>query len=228
MSTVNATAAGTAATAATTAANAATPAKTDAQVAQEASDRFLTLLVTQLKNQDPLNPLDNAQVTTQMAQISTVSGINKLNDTIGALAASMKAGEYLQAVGLVGHEVTVAGNRIELAEGKASYGMALATDAEAVSVTIKDAAGLVVRTVDLGAQKAGIRTFAWDGKDAAGKALAAGTYTIAVTATAAGAAVAADALTTAKVTGVAPTASGTVVSLGGIGNVTLADILQIH
>lgn len=166
------------------------PAPTAADVAQEASDRFLTLLVTQLRNQDPLNPLDNAQVTTQMAQISTVSGINKLNETIGALAASFAAGQYLQAVGLVGHEVTIAGDRVELADGKGAYGMALAGDADA--------------------------------------ALPDGQYTISITATAKGEAVAVDPLTIAQVTGVAPTAAGTVVTLGGIGNVALADILQIH
>ncbi len=204
------------------------PAPTAADVAQEASDRFLTLLVTQLRNQDPLNPLDNAQVTTQMAQISTVSGINKLNETIGALAASFAAGQYLQAVGLVGHEVTIAGDRVELADGKGAYGMALAGDADAVTVTIKDAAGLVVRTIDLGTQRTGIGRFAWDGRNDAGAALPDGQYTITITATAKGEAVAVDPLTIAQVTGVAPTAAGTVVTLGGIGNVALADILQIH
>jgi flagellar basal-body rod modification protein FlgD len=214
--------------AATTANAAASGGKSAANAAQEAADRFLTLLVTQLKNQDPLNPLDNAQVTTQLAQINTVSGINKLNETISSLAASFAAGQYLQAVGLVGHDVTVAGDKLELADGKAGYGMALAKDADAVTVTIKDAAGLVVRTIDLGAQKTGIRMFEWDGRTDAGAALPAGPYTMSVTATAKGEAVAADALTIAKVTGVAPTEAGTVVALGALGNVALADILQIH
>src|SRR5512134_2083155 len=75
-----------------------------ASASEEAADRFLTLLVTQLRNQDPLNPLDNAQVTTQLAQLSTVSGINKLNETVAALSASFAAGQYLQAVGLVGRD----------------------------------------------------------------------------------------------------------------------------
>lgn len=216
----------TAATAAATAT--AAPAKSSADAAAEASDRFLTLLVTQLRNQDPLNPLDNAQVTTQLAQISTVSGIDKLNATIGALATSFAAGQYLQAIGLVGHEVTLAGNRLALADGPASYGMALARDADAVTVSITDAAGVVVRTIDLGAQKTGIRTFTWDGKDAAGRALPQGTYTIAVTATQKGEAVDVDPLVLAKVTGVVPTASGTVLTLGSAGSVALADVLEIR
>jgi flagellar basal-body rod modification protein FlgD len=93
---------------------------------------------------------------------------------------------------------------------------------------VVDANGNVVRTIDLGAQKTGIRTFEWDGRTDAGAALPAGPYTMSVTATAKGEAVDVDALTIAKVTGVAPTDTGTVVTLGTIGNVALADILQIH
>jgi flagellar basal-body rod modification protein FlgD len=196
--------------------------------AKEASDRFLTLLVTQLRNQDPLNPMDNAQITTQLAQISTVSGINRLNDTVASLSASFAAGQYLQATALVGRDVVVAGNKLTLADGKAPYAMAIAKDADTVTVTVKDPAGVVVRTVELGAQKSGIRTFEWDGMDDAGKALAPGDYTMSVTATMKGETVATDALTIAKVTGVAPTAQGTILMLGSLGTVALSEILQIN
>ena len=70
--------------------------------AADSADRFLKLLVTQLKNQDPLNPMDNAQVTTQMAQINTVEGINKLNTTLSTMAMGFNAGQTLQAAGMVG------------------------------------------------------------------------------------------------------------------------------
>jgi len=199
-----------------------------AQAAKEAADRFLTLLVTQLRNQDPLNPLDNAQVTTQLAQISTVSGINQLNDTVASLAASFTAGQYLQAAGLVGHDVVVAGDKLHLEEDSATFGMAIAKDADAVQVTIKDAAGVVVRTLDLGPQKSGIRHFEWDGKNAAGAAMPPGDYRISVTATAKGEAVAVDPLTIATVTGIAPTAGGTMVTLGTLGTIALTDILEIN
>lgn len=199
-----------------------------ADAAKEASDRFLTLLVTQLRNQDPLNPLDNAQVTTQLAQISTVSGINKLNATVASLSAAFAAGQYLQATGLVGRDVVVAGNKLTLDEGKAPFAMAIAKDADTVTVTIKDPAGVVVRTLELGEQKSGIRSFVWDGKDAAGKALVAGDYTMSVGATSKGEAVAIDALTIAKVSGVAPSAQGTVLMLGSLGTVALSEILQVN
>src|SRR5215467_5754674 len=71
--------------------------------------RFLTLLVTQIQNQDPLNPMDNAQVTTQLAQLSTVSGIGQLNTTMQSLAASFSATQTLQSAALIGHNVMVAG-----------------------------------------------------------------------------------------------------------------------
>jgi flagellar basal-body rod modification protein FlgD len=221
-------AAATSAAAKTDGADAASNGTAAADAAKEAADRFLTLLVTQLRNQDPLNPLDNAQVTTQLAQISTVSGINQLNDTVGSLAASFAAGQYLQAAGLVGRDVVVAGDKVALAEGKATFGMAVASDADTVQVTIKNTAGVVVRVLDLGPQASGIHTLAWDGKDDGGATLADGEYRIGVSATAKGESVAVDPLTIASVTGVAPTAKGTMLTLGSLGTAALSDILQIN
>ena len=73
--------------------------------AEEAQDRFLTLLVTQMKNQDPLNPLDNAQVTSQLAQLSTVTGIDKLNGTLESMMGSYQSNQALQAANMIGHGV---------------------------------------------------------------------------------------------------------------------------
>src|SRR4051812_530763 len=78
----------------------------------ETEDRFLKLLVAQLKNQDPLNPMDNAQVTTQMAQIQTVSGIDKLNTTVQGLNGQFAQLQALSGASLVGHDVLIEGNRI--------------------------------------------------------------------------------------------------------------------
>ena len=72
-----------------------------ATTAKEASERFLTLLVTQLQNQDPMNPVDNAQMTSQMAQISTVSGIEKLNTTVEGLNTQFVQMQAMQAFGQV-------------------------------------------------------------------------------------------------------------------------------
>jgi len=199
-----------------------------AAAAKDASDRFLTLLVAQLQNQDPLNPLDNAQVTTQLAQISTVSGISQLNDTVAALGASMGISQYLQAANLVGHDVVLGGNDLTLADGKAQGGMQLSAAADHVTVAISDAAGNVVRTVDLGAQDAGTRFFDWDGKTDSGGAAPAGHYTFAVTATSAGKAVTFDTLMHATVEGIVSTPSGALLQLNNGNQIAFDAVKQIH
>jgi flagellar basal-body rod modification protein FlgD len=199
-----------------------------AAATRDAADRFLTLLVSQLKNQDPLNPLDNAQVTTQLAQISTVSGINALNDTMSALAAAFDAKQYLQAASLVGRDVVVEGDQLSLAEGAALGGAHLASDADAVTVTIADATGKTVRTLDLGKNAAGLVTFPWDGTDASGATLKDGTYTIKVAATADGKAVTTTPLVIAEVQSLVPNATGGRLNLAGGGQVDLASVLQIN
>ena len=84
-----------------------------ATTAKEASERFLKLLVTQLQNQDPMNPVDNAQMTSQMAQISTVSGIEKLNTTVAGLNSQFVQMQALQGASLVGRDVIVPGNQLD-------------------------------------------------------------------------------------------------------------------
>ncbi len=190
-------------------------------------DRFLTLLVAQLRNQDPLNPLDNAQVTTQMAQISTVSGIDRLNATLKSLAAAFAEAQSLQAAALIGREVLVPGDALELGTDGATGGFALAEAADAVTVTIRDAAGNVVQRVDLGAQDAGVHSLAWDGANDAGEPMAAGSYRFGVSASRSGASVPATALAAARVLGVARDAGGTQLELSGLGRRGYAEVKQI-
>ena len=147
---------------------------------QASSDRFLKLLVTQLQNQDPLNPMDNAQVTSQMAQISTVSGIDKLNATMGAFNGQMLQMQSLQGAALVGRAVTLEGTRLDIADGIGVGGFALGSAADAVQVEILDGAGRTVQTLQLGAAGEGRHGFAWD----AGNVAADAGYRFRVTATA--------------------------------------------
>jgi flagellar basal-body rod modification protein FlgD len=220
---------GTSGTTGATATSATTgSASSAATAAKDASDRFLTLLVAQLQNQDPLNPLDNAQVTTQLAQISTVSGINQLNDTVAALGASMGISQYLQAANLVGHDVVLGGNDIGLVEGKGHGGVQLSGDADHVTVAISDEAGNVVRTLDLGAQKGGTRFFDWDGKTDSGSAAPEGHYTFAVTATAAGKAVPFDTLMHGTVEGIVSTPGGALLQLDNGTQIAFDAVKQIH
>lgn len=151
----------------TTAVNGATGATDNAQTktaaaTTEASDRFLKLLVTQMQNQDPLNPLDNAEVTSQMAQISTVTGLQTLNQSVTALSSQFLQMQATQAAALVGHDVAIEGNTLRQIEGKADAGFELSAKADAVQVDIKDALGNVVDTLKLGPQDAGRHAIAWE------------------------------------------------------------------
>lgn len=135
---------------------------TSAKATSEASDRFLKLLVTQMQNQDPLNPMDNAQVTSQMAQINTVTGIEKLNSTMGTMSTSFSQMQMMQGVSLVGHDVLVEGNKLQLdADKNGVGGFELASGASNVTIEIKTSSGAVVDTLRLGAQTEGQHGFSW-------------------------------------------------------------------
>lgn len=190
-------------------------------------DRFLKLLVAQLKNQDPLNPMDNAQITSQMAQISTVSGIDKLNTTLQSLTGSMTATQPLQAAGLVGHQVMVAGSSLSLAAGGAAGGFDLAQAVDQLTVSITDASGQLIHKVELGPQKAGLQTFAWDGVADNGQAAANGTYNFSVSALAAGKKIDVQTMAIGRVDAVRPMADGMTLSLGGVGSAKIGDVKQI-
>ena len=144
-------------------------AKSGADV-EATSDRFLKLLVTQLQNQDPLNPMDNAQVTSQMAQISTVTGIDKLNSTMASFNGQMLQMQSLQGASLVGRAVTLEGNRLDIVDGTAVGGFDIASAADAVDIEILDGAGRTVDTLQLGAASAGRNGFVWDAGDVAADA----------------------------------------------------------
>ena len=196
--------------------------------AKDINDRFLKLLVAQMKNQDPLNPLDNAQVTTQMAQISTVTGIDNLSDTVAKLLDQFTGLQTLQAAQLNGHDVLVAGNRLQLAAGSTAMGAVdLPGDATSLSVEIRDANGLLVRTLDLGARTGGITRFNWDGLTDGGVATAAGNYTFTALAKAGSSEFAPATLMAGRVEGVRNEGGTVQLMLSGIGAVAYSDVKQI-
>jgi len=176
--------------------------------AADIQDRFLTLLVTQLRNQDPLSPMDNAQITTQLSQISTVSGIDKLNQTMAGLSAAMAASQsLLTSTAMIGRQVMAPGNGMTLANGAANGALELADGADKVLVRILGPAGNLVRELDLGARTAGLSSFAWDGRTANGAAAADGNYTFEV-----------EARRADKLIGAAPLLRGTVTAIGVAGS----------
>ncbi len=129
---------------------------------EEASaDRFLKLLVAQMQNQDPLSPMDNAQVTSQMAQINTVSGIEKLNTSVQGLSGQFMQMQALQGATLVGHDVVVPGDLLSVGSGLAQGGFELGSAADNVTVEVLAPSGKVLDTIDLGAQTSGLHSFGW-------------------------------------------------------------------
>lgn len=199
-----------------------------ASVAASSQDRFLKLLVTQLKNQDPLNPMDNAQMTSQMAQISTVSGIDRLNATLEALIASMTPNQTLQASSMIGHGVMAMGNGVTLTGGVGIGGFELTQPADNVKVSIYNQTGALVSSIDLGAQPAGISRWQWDGKDYAGAAMADGNYVFTVNASQAGGSVAATSYQFGVVNNVTQEANGAALGIGRLENIALSQVKQIY
>ena len=132
-----------------------------ATTAKEASERFLTLLVTQLQNQDPMNPVDNAQMTSQMAQISTVSGIEKLNTTVEKLNGQFVQMQAVQGAGLVGKDVLIPGDRMSVVDGVPQATFEIDSAASRVKVEVLSPAGRLVDTINLATTAAGRHDVAW-------------------------------------------------------------------
>ena len=131
---------------------------------------FLKLLTAQLKDQDPTKPVDNDQLVSQLAQLSTVDGINNLNKAVTAIAGKLDQNAVGPATGLIGRTVLVPGDTAaRLPDGTVAGGVDLPAAADDVSVTVKDMTGKALRVLDLGPQPTGLAFFTWDGLDASGK-----------------------------------------------------------
>ncbi|MBT9495630.1 MAG: flagellar hook assembly protein FlgD [Paucibacter sp.] len=194
-----------------------------AKNAADTQDRFMKLLIAQMKNQDPMNPMDNAQVTSQMAQIQTVTGVSTLDTSIKALSSQFVQMQALQSVSLVGRDVTVEGNRLQMEEGVGAGVFELGAAANAVKLEVLSPAGTVVDTVQLGAQGSGRHSFEW----AADKNDPAASYNFRITATNGAAAVASLAYSLDKVLAVNTSGSKLQLQLQNAGLVDYGSIKTI-
>ena len=203
-------------------------------------NRFLTLLIAQMKNQDPSNPMDNSQLTTQMAQLSTVSGISQLNSSLSTLLSNLNSSQALSTANMIGHGVLAPGNSVQLTSDtttatdgtktttkRAVFGVNLDSTASSVVVTVKDSNGATVRTMNLGTQSSGVVPVIWDGTNDAGSKAADGNYTFTVSASNNGVAVNATALAFGTVSSVSTTSSGVMLNVANIGTIKPTDVLQI-
>ena len=193
-------------------------------------DAFLQLLVTQLKNQNPLDPQDNSEFVAQLAQFSSLEGITTLNDTVSGLASSYSSSQALQASSLVGRSVIAQTDKTMVDTSKSLNGtVVVPTSVSAATVKITNSEGKTIRTLELGSQSAGNASFIWDGKDDAGKTVESGTYSFA-------AATAIDDQAVALITHLPATVNSVTISqtggelmlnLAGMGSVALSKVQTI-
>jgi len=206
---------------------------TSGSSADDLSSSFLTLLVAQLKNQDPTNPMDNSQLTTQLAQISTVSGIEKLNTTLGSISGQITNGTSVQASSLIGHGVMVSGSTILVGsdtDGTVSttpFGLELESASDNVTATITDSTGKAVKTISLGSQTAGVHSYTWDGTQDDGTKAPNGSYSFSINALNNNQQMVATPLNYALVNGVINSKTGTSLDLGVRGTTTVDQVRQI-
>lgn len=212
-----------------TTATTSTGSATEAKEIDQAQDRFLKLLVTQMQNQDPLNPMDNAQVTSQMAQISTVNGIEKLSASLGSLTSMLQAAKTMQATSMIGRDILVEGSTLNLDKdsGEALGGFELAEKADSVKLEILDSSGKVMQTQIFNNVGAGVTNFAWDGETDAGGEAADGRYSFQVTALRGGEKLDVTSLAHGRVNSVSLSNGDATLKVAGLGEVSLESIKQV-
>ncbi len=219
-----------------TSSNATTSAAATAAAAATATQQtlgendFLTMMMAQLQNQDPLNPMDNSAFVAQLAQFSQVSGIQNLNTTMSSLSSNMTSNQALQASSLIGKQVYVNSNQAAY-NGQGSFtGMiTLPQSTDNLSVQVSDASGAVVQQMALGTQAAGSVPFTWNGSSSSGASMPAGTYTITATADIAGKNTQLATVLPASVNSVSFSSSGGAIQLNlqGLGTTPLSSVQQI-
>ena len=200
-------------------------------VATLGGTNFLTLMLAQLKNQDPTSPVDSNQFLNQLASLSTVQGITQLNTSFGALSTSLVSSQALQASSLLGHQALVSSSTANLtASGSVSGAVDVPQTTSQAVVNIAGSSGALVRQINLGAQSAGLANFSWDGKLQDGSQAPVGQYTL--SAQFAGGASGATAAST-YVNGVVQSVTmgagqtGLTLNVSGLGSVPFSGVKQI-
>ncbi|AMO35669.1 flagellar hook assembly protein FlgD [Thauera humireducens] len=194
---------------------------------EDMQGRFLKLLTTQLQNQDPMNPMENAEMTSQLAQMSTVDGIERLNKMVQSFFDSQASAEGLNAAALLGRGVLVEGSRLALTEAGAIGGFEIDTPADSVTLSVRDSSGLVVKQMVFNDVDAGSHNFVWDGTAEDGSRAADGIYTLSLSATLGEEAVGGRTLQFGPVTSIVRGASGTDLQVGDLGVFKVDDVKQI-
>ena len=191
---------------------------------------FLSLLTTQLAYQDPTKPVDNAQMVSQMAQISTVDGITSLNSSVSNLSTVVTSSQALMASSLVGQKVLLPSSTGYITSGAGMSGVvATGEGASDLTISIKNSSGAVVYQTNVSGDQTGNVPFSWDGKDAKGNALPEGKYTVSATGLVDGKSQALSGLVYGKVNSVTlgSSSTSTALNINGLGSIELSNILEV-
>ena len=159
------------------------PTTSNGTSAADLSKNFLKMLTVQLQNQDPMNPMDNAAMTSQLAALNQVDGINKLNTSVTALVAQMQSANFMNLSSSVGKTALAEGSKIYFSGRAVGMAAKLDTPAASLKAVIRDSNSQIVNQFDFGPTPAGMNDFIWDGGNDAGKQVASGIYTLELTAT---------------------------------------------
>lgn len=192
--------------------------------------QFLELMLTQIENQDPLNPAEGGEFLSQLAQFGTVNGITELQSSFDSLVSSLQSSQALQASTMVGRTVLVPGDQGLLQSGQGLSGAVNTfTSTAGLFIDIHDGAGQLVRQINLGTQEAGLVNFTWDGLDSDGQPAAPGLYSVTAHASIDGEVTTQDTFIQSKVESVTLTngASGALLNLEGLGSVQLNEISKV-
>jgi flagellar basal-body rod modification protein FlgD len=192
---------------------------------------FLTLMLAQLKNQDPTSPVDSNEFLSQLASLSEVQGITQLNTSFSSLSNSLVSSQALQASSLLGHQVLAASSTGTLTTaGQTLTGAVnVPQTSSQVTLNISNSAGVLVNSINLGAQSAGLASFSWNGQMSNGTAAPAGTYTLSaqVAGTASGTAVPTLVNGTVDSVTMGSGSTGLTLNVSGLGSVPFSSVQQI-
>ena len=188
---------------------------------------FLRLMTEQLRNQDPLKPLEGTQMLGQLAQFSTVQGIENMQSALGAVANVMESDQTLRAAALVGHDALVEAGTLDLQAGAGVRGEVVASGAGPVQIEIVDASGQVVRRMPAQANAAGPVAYAWDGRTGAGAEAPAGRYTVRATSGSGSDTESLPVRVAARVESVSIEPNGLTLNLAGLGSHPLSAVRRI-
>lgn len=194
-------------------------------------DEFLELMVTQLRNQDPFKPMENGDFIAQMAQFSSVSGLQSLQNSFSQLAASLQSNQALQASTMVGRSVLVPSNTAVLNSNSPVTGVLdLPTNSNSVALSIVDSSGQVVRQIRLGPQAAGEVPFTWDGMNDSGTVMPPGKYGLLAKAQGPDGTFSLNTLIRASVESVtlSPNQQGISLNLTDVGSISFSDVREIQ